>query len=163
MLKAKICPSLLSGDFAMLASECARMIQAGADYLHMGKYVFIGLHPMRVVDIMDGHFVPNLTMGAPVIASVRKHEKEAFLDCHLMVSRPEQVNSSHQPTKRITREKWVQDYAKAGASQYTFHLEATGNGLPSSIKDRIKRVKDRKSSWPGSNHQKCRNESRNRH
>lgn len=58
----------------------------------------------------DGHFVPNLTLGAPIIKSLRKHTT-AFLDCHLMVSEPG---------------KWVDDFAKAGASQYTFHIEATG-------------------------------------
>jgi ribulose-phosphate 3-epimerase len=58
------------------------------------------------------HFVPNLTLGAPIVKSLRKHVPDAFLDCHLMVSRPEQ---------------WVDDFAKAGASQYTFHYEATIN------------------------------------
>ena len=58
----------------------------------------------------DGHFVPNLTLGAPIVKSLRKHT-DAYLDCHLMVSEPE---------------KWVNDFAEAGASGYTFHLEATG-------------------------------------
>jgi len=58
----------------------------------------------------DGHFVPNLTIGAPVIKSLRRHTK-AYLDCHLMVSRPEQ---------------WLDDFADAGASGVTFHVEATG-------------------------------------
>jgi ribulose-phosphate 3-epimerase len=61
---------------------------------------------------MDGHFVPNISIGSVVVASLRPHLPSAFLDCHLMVSHPEE---------------WVSDFAKAGASQYTFHVEATTN------------------------------------
>ncbi|CAN1187928.1 Ribulose-phosphate 3-epimerase, cytoplasmic isoform [Linum perenne] len=91
---AKIAPSMLSSDFANLATEAQRMLDCGADWLHM--------------DIMCSHFVPNLTLGAPIIESLRKHTK-AYLDCHLMVTNPLD---------------YVEPLGKAGASGFTFHVEA---------------------------------------
>ncbi|ETO21212.1 hypothetical protein RFI_15993 [Reticulomyxa filosa] len=93
-LKAIICPSMLSCDFAQMGKEGQRMVDSGADWLHM--------------DVMDGHFVPNITIGAPIIKSLRKALPNVFLDCHLMVSDPM---------------KWVKDFQSAGASQITFHFE----------------------------------------
>ncbi|GAY66560.1 hypothetical protein CUMW_249690 [Citrus unshiu] len=77
---AKIAPSMLSSDFANLASEAERMLNCGADWLHMDIMIDDRYE-------MGRHFVPNLTIGAPVIESLRKHTK-AYLDCHLMVTNP---------------------------------------------------------------------------
>eukprot|EP00127_Corallochytrium_limacisporum_P007193 Clim_evm66s243 gene=Clim_evmTU66s243 len=104
----KIGPSVLASDLSRLTEESQKVLDAGADYLHL--------------DVMDGHFVPNITFGAPVIKCLRKNIPNAFFDCHMMVSEPE---------------KWVADIADAGADQFTFHLEATKD--PGAL---IRQIKD---------------------
>lgn len=90
----RIAPSILSADFGRLAQEVAAVERAGADYLH--------------VDVMDGHFVPNLTIGPPVIEAVRK-ATSLPLDVHLMIE---------------DADRWVGTYAKAGADLIGVHVEA---------------------------------------
>jgi ribulose-phosphate 3-epimerase len=90
----QIWPSMLAADFARLADEAA-LVAETADWLH--------------VDVMDGHFVPNLTIGLPVVAALHKHAALP-LDCHLMIADPD---------------RWAPDYAAAGARNVTIHVEAS--------------------------------------
>ena len=97
MSSIKIAPSILSADFGQLGSEINKLEKAGADMIH--------------IDVMDGHFVPNITVGPPVIKTLRKYTKLPF-DVHLMIS----------PVH-----KYIKDYAEAGADIITIHPEATDN------------------------------------
>ena len=106
MKKIQISPSILSADFSQLGNEIRRLEEGGADMIH--------------VDVMDGHFVPNLTMGPPIIKSLRQFTKLPF-DVHLMIS----------PVH-----KYIQDYVDAGADIITIHPEATEN-----LKNSIQHIK----------------------
>ena len=107
MKKIQISPSILSADFSQLGNEIKRLELGGADMIH--------------VDVMDGHFVPNLTIGPPVIKTLRSYTKLPF-DVHLM------IDPVH---------KYIKNYAEAGADIITIHPEATDN-----LKNSIKHIKE---------------------
>ena len=109
MKNIQISPSILSADFSQLGTEIQRLEEGGADMIH--------------VDVMDCHFVPNLTIGPPVIKALRKNCSLKF-DVHLMIS----------PVH-----KYIEDYANAGADIITIHPEATEN-----LEDSIKKIKELK-------------------
>lgn len=94
-LKPIIAPSILAADFTVLEYECSRVLNSGADWLH--------------IDIMDGLFVPNIAVGFPIIKSLRKKLPETFFDCHCMINDPM---------------KYVEVLSDVGGSQMTFHVES---------------------------------------
>ncbi len=100
-------PSILSADFAELKKDVQALEKSGCEYVH--------------IDVMDGHFVPNMSFGAPIVKAIRKHTKGVF-DVHLMISDPN---------------KYLEDFVKAGADIITFHLEAVEDSAAL-----IKRIKE---------------------
>ena len=107
-----ILPSILSADFAKLGDEVADVLDRGADGIH--------------VDVMDGHFVPNLTMGPALTLSLRKRFPDVYLDVHLMVTNPE---------------KFVRPFADGGANCLTFHIEPTRGRETHDEREVIERIR----------------------
>ncbi len=102
----EVVPSILSSDFAKLADEIAEIESAGVKVVHL--------------DIMDGHFVPNMTIGPPVVAKLRQHNHNLVFDCHLMISEPA---------------RFIENFAEAGANHITFHIEVADE--PKEIIDKL--------------------------
>jgi ribulose-phosphate 3-epimerase len=101
-----IAPSILSADFANLESEVQQIKGIGIEVVHL--------------DVMDGHFVPNITLGPPIVKNLRKHFPDMVMDAHLMITDPD---------------KYIEPFADAGADHITFHIEA--NGEPDDIISRL--------------------------
>jgi len=103
-IRPLVAASILSADFGRMAEECRDVLGKGADLLH--------------VDVMDGHFVPNLTMGADMIRGLRRHFPDTYIDVHLMVERPQD---------------YVAMFAAAGANLFAFHLEVSQPAKPGGV------------------------------